>query len=52
MNKKVFDIPENDVLCKGHMACIGCGVPLAMKFMLKALGKRVVLVVPACCYSV
>ena len=52
MNKKVFDIPESDVLCKGHMACIGCGVPLAMKFMLRALGRKVVLVVPACCYSV
>ncbi|MFC1562439.1 thiamine pyrophosphate-dependent enzyme [candidate division KSB1 bacterium] len=52
MNKKIFDVPEEDILCQGHMACIGCGVPLAMKFMLKGLGKKTILVVPACCYSV
>ena len=52
MNKKIFEIPEEDILCKGHMACIGCGVPLAMKFMLKGLGRKTILTVPACCYSV
>lgn len=52
MNKKTFEIPEIDLLCMGHMACTGCGVPLAMKFMLKGLGRKTVLVVPACCYSV
>jgi len=52
MNRKIFDIPEEEVLGRGHMACIGCGVPLAMKFMLKALGKKTIIVVPACCYSV
>ena len=52
MNKKIFEIPEEDILCKGHMACIGCGVPLAMKFMLKGLGRKTILAVPACCYSV
>jgi pyruvate/2-oxoacid:ferredoxin oxidoreductase beta subunit len=52
MNKKTFEIPESDVLCMGHMACTGCGVPLAMKFMLKGLGRKTILVVPACCYSV
>ena len=52
MNKRIFEIPEEDIMCKGHMACIGCGVPLAMKFMLKGLGKKTILAVPACCYSV
>jgi pyruvate/2-oxoacid:ferredoxin oxidoreductase beta subunit len=52
MNKKTFEIPEIDLLCMGHMACTGCGVPLAMKFMLKGLGRKTILVVPACCYSV
>jgi len=52
VNKKIFEIPEEDILCKGHMACIGCGVPLAMKFMLKGLGRKTILAVPACCYSV
>jgi len=52
MNKRIFEIPEEDILCKGHMACIGCGVPLAMKFMLKGLGRKTILVVPACCNSV
>ena len=52
MNNKIFNIPEEDILSQGHLACIGCSVPLAMKFMLKALGKKVIMVVPACCYSV
>ncbi len=52
MNKRIFEIPEEDILCKGHMACIGCGVPLAMKFMLKGLGRKTILVVPASCNSV
>ncbi len=52
MNRKIFDIPEEEILGRGHMACIGCGVPLAMKFMLKVLGKKTIIIVPACCYSV
>ena len=39
-------------MCSGHVGCPGCGATIAMRFMLKALGEKTVLVLPACCWSV
>ena len=36
----------------GHVACPGCGAAIAMKFALKALGKKTMVVIPACCWGV
>jgi len=36
----------------GHLACQGCGAAHAMRFALKALGDKTVLVMPACCWSI
>jgi pyruvate ferredoxin oxidoreductase beta subunit/2-oxoisovalerate ferredoxin oxidoreductase beta subunit len=47
-----YAIPSDEIMAPGHLACGGCGGALAMRLMLKALGRRTVLVVPACCWSV
>jgi len=39
-------------MSSGHLACQGCGATQAMRFALKALGPKTVLVMPACCWSV
>lgn len=36
----------------GHLACAGCGATMAMRFALKALGDKTVLVLPACCWTI
>ena len=47
-----FDLPPDEVLSPGHVGCAGCGAALAMRVALKALGRKTVLVIPACCWSV
>jgi len=36
----------------GHVACPGCGATLSMRHVIKVLGRRTVVVIPACCWSV
>lgn len=50
--EKEFDIRGPELCGKGHLACQGCGATLAMRYALKALGKKTVLALPACCWSV
>jgi len=45
-------IPREELLEPGHLACPGCGAPIAMRLMLKALGPRTIVVLPACCWSI
>ena len=47
-----FPIPESELMSSGHLACQGCGGANAMRFALKALGEKTILVMPACCWSV
>ena len=52
-----IDIPrelmtEKELLQPGLLSCQGCGATLAMKFALMGLGKRTVIVIPACCWSI
>ncbi len=49
---KPFDIPQNDYMYSGHVGCPGCGAAIAMKFALKALGEKTIIVMPACCWGV
>ena len=46
------DVLESGVMTSGHLACQGCGAPVAMRHVLSVLGKRTVLVIPACCYTI
>lgn len=45
-------IPEADLLRSGHQACQGCGSTIAMRYALKGLGARTIVVIPACCWTV
>ncbi len=45
-------IPKDELLHPGHPACPGCGAALSMRLALKALGKRVMMVIPASCWSI
>lgn len=48
--KTILPIEEN--MSPGHLACQGCGASIAMRITLKALGRRSILVIPACCWTV
>jgi pyruvate ferredoxin oxidoreductase beta subunit len=48
----VKDFPREECLLKGHAACAGCGPAISLRLLFKALGKKVMLVVPACCTTV
>ncbi len=45
-------IPEIELMDKGTTACPGCGAAHAMRYMLKALGKKTTINIPACCWAV
>ena len=45
-------IPAAELLRSGHSACPGCAPALAMRLMLKGLGPRTIVSIPACCWTV
>lgn len=45
-------LPAQELMFSGHAACPGCGAALAMRLLLKGLGPRTVVSVPACCWTV
>jgi 2-oxoisovalerate ferredoxin oxidoreductase beta subunit len=45
-------IPAPELMHPGHAACPGCAPALAMRLLLKALGPRTIVSVPACCWTV
>jgi pyruvate/2-oxoacid:ferredoxin oxidoreductase beta subunit len=45
-------IPREELMASGHLACPGCGAPIAMRLVLKALGPRTIVGLPACCWSI
>lgn len=47
-----LSLPEEEFINSGHLACQGCGATLAMRYVLKATGKRTVVCIPACCWAV
>jgi len=55
--QRTFQMPREDLLEEelvhpGMSSCQGCGAALSMKIALMALGKRTVVVFPACCFCV
>lgn len=48
----IKELPKEELLLKGHAACAGCGPSIALRLLFKALGNKVILVVPACCTTV
>ncbi len=47
-----FSIPEEELMEPGHTACHGCGATLAMRYVLKGMGEKTVVSVPAACWAV
>ena len=43
---------EGEYIQPPHTACPGCGMPLAMRYVLKAIGAKIVLVIPPSCASI
>ncbi len=43
---------DEEYMHQGHVACPGCGAAIAIRFVLKALGNRIVMIIPACCWSI
>jgi len=46
------DVLDSKIMTSGHLACQGCGAPIAMRHVLSVLGKKTVMVIPACCYTI
>ena len=44
-----FPIPQEELVYPGHTACPGCGAVLALKYVLKGLGPRTIVVIPPAC---
>jgi pyruvate/2-oxoacid:ferredoxin oxidoreductase beta subunit len=47
-----FTIPEEELMNPGHLACQGCSATQAMRYVLKGLGQKTALCIPACCWAV
>ena len=45
-------IPREEYMMSGHVACQGCGAAIAMRYVLKALGPKTLMSIPACCWAV
>ena len=45
-------VPREEYMMQGHVACQGCGATIAMRYVLKALGQKTIVTIPACCWAV
>lgn len=48
----IENLPEEELMTPGHLGCQGCGAALGMRHVLKALGEKTIIVLPACCWSI
>jgi len=48
----IKDFPVEECVLQGSAACPGCPATMALRVVFKALGKNIIMVVPACCTSV
>lgn len=46
------ELSKEEYLLKGHAACAGCGPSIGLRLLFKALGNKVIMIVPACCTTV
>jgi len=52
MAENIFKIDEREYILPGNRACQGCGLALAYRHALKALGQNIILTIPASCLTV
>ena len=48
----IKDLPREECYIPGSAACPGCPATMALRILFKAIGKNMVMSVPACCTSV
>jgi pyruvate ferredoxin oxidoreductase beta subunit len=48
----IKDLPVEEYYIPGSAACPGCPATMAMRTVFKAIGKNLIMVVPACCTAV
>ena len=46
------EVPEQELMTSGHVACPGCAAPMAVRYALKALGENTVVIIVASCWSI
>ena len=46
------DLPNDECILAGNAACPGCPATMALRTVFKALGKKSIMTVPACCTAV
>jgi pyruvate ferredoxin oxidoreductase beta subunit len=47
-----MDLPEEELINKGHRACAGCAMAIIYRYALKGLGPKTIVTVPASCLTV
>ena len=47
-----LNMTDGDYFKPGHLGCPGCGAAIAIKFAMKALGEKIIMVIPASCASI
>ena len=52
MSTTIIDLPEQEYLMPGTRTCAGCGLPIAYRYILKALGPKTIVTLPACCLTI
>jgi pyruvate ferredoxin oxidoreductase beta subunit len=48
----ILDYPVKEYILPGNRLCAGCGVTIAYRFILKALGQKTIIAIPACCITI
>ncbi|OIP95771.1 MAG: 2-ketoisovalerate ferredoxin oxidoreductase [Syntrophobacteraceae bacterium CG2_30_61_12] len=52
MATAITDLPEREYILPGTRTCAGCGLPIAYRHILKALGPNTIVTLPACCLTI
>ncbi len=52
MSTLMMDLPEKEYIMPGTRTCAGCGLPIAYRYILRALGLKTIITVPASCLTV
>jgi len=47
-----FEISRDEYVSGGNVGCPRCGAVLGMRHVLKIMGKRTIVVMPACCWGI
>jgi len=48
----IKEIPTEEYYLPGSAACPGCPATMALRIVFKAIGKKMMMIVPACCTAV